>query len=347
MSDNQPVILTPPVAVLRDWVRRQLPPSVKAFTMTPLAGDAGSRCYYRVAAGSRCWVASEDSSRSQLRRFVAIAAMLAQAGVRVPAVVSSSSSFLLLEDFGDDTYLARLNAAGTRVADRLYTAAFGMLVKMQRIRAPLPTYDAALLRREMNLFPNWYCRRHLRRPLSAAAARTVAKAGTFLCGRMLAQRQVFVHRDYHSRNLLVLSRRRGGGNTDSPGVVDFQDAVVGAAAYDIASLLRDAYVEWSGARQESWLATYWRMARDGGVPLPAAYERYREDFNVASVQRGLKVLGVFARLTHRDNKPRYLNDLPLVHRHLLAATAALPALKDLELVLKDYPPLITAVNHPL
>ena len=295
-----------------------------------LAGDAGSRRYYRVLGADKPCVLAVDTSAKQQRLFTALRAQFATCA-RVPAILAQGQRFLLLEDFGDMTYFA----AGPGNSARRYQAAVDALVTIQRNRAlagALPRYDEKLLHREMSLFSNWYCRRYLARPLSRSAAREVRRSCHFLAEAMLAEPAVAVHRDYHSRNLMVCA------DGTAPGVLDFQDAVHGGALYDVVSLLRDAYIKRSAGWQEKWLDYYWRTARAGGVRLPAAYDDCRRQFNIAGAQRGLKVLGIFCRLAERDGKPRYLADLPLVYHYLLAACAAIPELAVLGDILADYPP---------
>ena len=318
-----------------------------AVALTPVVGDAGSRRYYRAhiagAAGgdaAATYIAVVDESAAQQAAFVRTRALFA-ASARVPAVLAESENFLLLEDFGDTTYRRHLPAD----ADALYTAAMDTLIAVQSdstLAAALPAYDAPRLNGEMQLFAEWYCRRHHARPLPPAAQAVVDAAQRALAEAMTAAPPVAVHRDYHSRNLMLLGAGAGG----APGVVDFQDAVRGDALYDMVSLLRDAYIEWSPAQQTQWLRYYWEAARAAKVKAAAgeSWEECRRRFNIAGAQRGLKVLGIFARLAHRDGKRQYLDDLPLVHRHLTAALSALsalqgpPALAPLAAVLEDYPP---------
>lgn len=308
-----------------------LPPD--AFELTAVAGDAGNRRYYRVqtSTGQR-YIAAHDSSRRQLTTFVRLQQLFAAAGATVPALVARQQQVLLLEDFGDTTYLARLPASSAP----LYRAALQTLQRIQRapaLRAALPPYSEALLQREMRLYQNWYCARHLHRPLGQAALKDLRKMRATIAATMLAQPAVAVHRDYHSRNLMVLNAAR------SPGVLDFQDAVAGCALYDVVSLLRDAYIEWPLPQQRRWLKEYWdAAARPVQAGMENSFERCEELFNLVTVQRGLKVLGIFCRLAWRDNKPGYLDDLPLVYRHVRQACAAVPALAPLMPLLTDYPP---------
>jgi hypothetical protein len=246
--------------------------------------------------------------------FVAVAHLLHEAGVHAPRVLALdlARGFLLLSDLGTTTYLAALDAGN---AHELYLAAIDALVRFQRTsrEGVLPPYDEALLRRELDLFPDWYVARHLGRALDDGQRQALDRVFGRILANNLAQPRVFVHRDYHSRNLMV--------SEPNPGVLDFQDAVYGPVTYDLASLLRDAYVEWDEERQIDWAVRYWEHARAAGVPVDADFGTFWRDFEWMGVQRQLKVLGIFARLNHRDGKSAYLADMPLVMRYLRGACA--------------------------
>jgi len=233
--------------------------------------------------------------------------------------------FLLLSDLGTTTYLAALDAAN---AHELYLAALDALVRFQRTsrEGVLPPYDEALLRRELDLFPEWYIARHLNCALDDGQREALDRVFGRILANNLAQPRVFVHRDYHSRNLMV--------STPNPGVLDFQDAVYGPVTYDLVSLLRDAYVEWDEERQIDWAVRYWERARAAGVPVDADFGAFWRDFEWMGVQRQLKVLGIFARLNYRDGKMAYLADMPLVMRYLRTTCARYRDLEPL-LVLLD------------
>ncbi len=239
----------------------------------------------------------------------------------VPEVIAADGGFCLLEDFGDEWYL---RARKKKTIGALYNAAIRALATMQTLAPPdfVCSYDDKMLRGEMLLFDNWYCRRHLHQTPSAAARKILAQARDFLSAEMLRQGNVLVHRDYHSRNLMVVGRR-------SPGVLDFQDAVCGSPFYDVASLLRDAYTYWNAAEQKRMLRHYRRCAKDNGAHLPESFAECWRMFNIAAAQRGLKVLGIFARLVLRDGKRGFLRPMPLARRHLLHACDCVPELAGL------------------
>ncbi len=251
--------------------------------------------------------------------FITIDRLLGEAGVHVPKIHAENTThgFMLLEDLGRTTYLDRLKSADERedVATGLYAAAIDSLIAIQRANdnAALPPYDEELLRRELGLFPEWYMARHLGATPTPADATVLAKAFDAIVANNLAQPRVPVHRDYHSRNLMV--------SDPLPGVIDFQDAVVGPITYDLASLLKDAYVRWEEERVIDWCVRYWEKARKAGLPVRSDFADFYLDFEWMGIQRHLKVAGIFARLCHRDGKERYLADLPLVLEYLQKACA--------------------------
>jgi hypothetical protein len=291
--------------------------------VAPASADASFRRYFRVvlaapwrkADGHATLIAMDaPPANEDCRPYVRVAAMLRDAGVHAPLIVASdlAQGFLLMSDLGARTYASALDA---QTAGALYDDALDALVRMQQVRCDdaLPPYDDALLRRELALFPDWYVERHLRRTLSAAERETLAYVFDALVANNLAQPRVFVHRDYHSRNLMVAA--------PNPGVLDFQDAVCGPITYDLVSLLRDAYVEWSEERQIDWAVRYWERAGNAGLPVGADFGAFWRDFEWMGAQRQLKVLGIFARLKHRDGKSAYVNDMPRVMRYLRKAVA--------------------------
>lgn len=323
-------ILTPqrPTHDLRAWLNDILG---TGLTLQPLAGDASGRRYFRISSGNRSMIAMDSPPHEKLPQFLAVRDFLAAGGIRVPRLLAAAAArgFALLDDFGDATYLLAVNENN---CDELYAAAIGALIKIQ-IRPPpaglLANYDAQLLDDEMRLYADWYCAQHVRQPLSQKERDVFVAAADFLTRECLMQLQVFVHRDYHSRNLMAIA--------EGPGVLDFQDAVVGPATYDMVSLLRDAYIDWPPARQQIWLENYRQRATAAGLALPEA-KKFTRNFNITGAQRGLKVLGIFARLARRDNKPAYVTDMPLVYRHLTAAGDAVPELAELMSIVRGRPP---------
>lgn len=291
-------------------------------TLAPASADASFRRYFRVQAadGSHRIVMDAPPAQEDCAPFVQVAGLLAEAGLNAPRVLEwdRDLGFMLLTDLGHQTYLQALTPpvdggpllAASATDDRLYRDALAALVQLQGIPAAgqVPAYDEALLRRELDLFPTWYVERHCGVTLSDRQREQLEKAFGLILQTCLAQPSVLVHRDYHSRNLMV-------GAAGAPGILDFQDAVWGPVTYDLVSLLRDAYIEWDEALQIDWAVRYWEAARKSGRPVPDDFGTFWRDFEWMGLQRHLKVLGIFARLYHRDGKDGYLKDLPRVWRH--------------------------------
>lgn len=276
------------------------------FTIEPASADASFRSYFRVflADGDTRIVMDAPPGKEDVGPFLAVAELLSEAQLHVPAVYAQDvqQGFVLLEDLGDQSYLRMLDGASV---ERLYGDAMNALLHMQQrvSPAPLPPYDRALLEREIGLFGEWLLRRHLGLRLSAARLAMLERAYTHLLNNAAAQPVVCVHRDYHSRNLMVVRR-------NNPGVIDFQDAVAGPVTYDLVSLLRDCYIRWTAGQVDAWVERYHAAATDVGLLRDVAPDTFREWFDLMGVQRHLKAAGIFARLYHRDGKGGYLADIP-------------------------------------
>jgi len=295
---------------LRQWLETTL--GSGDFSIAPASDDASFRRYFRIRRGdAQASLVAMDAppDREDCRLFVHVALLFAQAGVHVPEIRAQDleRGFLLLSDLGSTTYL---DALDERSAGRLYGDALEALLRIQLASRPgvLPDYDRQLLERELRLFSDWYVARQLKKELGAAQRETLEKAFSALLANNLGQARVFVHRDYHSRNLMVCE--------PCPGILDFQDAVYGPITYDLVSLLRDAYVAWEEERVIDWAVRYWEKARKAGLPVAADFADFYRDFEWMGAQRQLKVLGIFARLFFRDGKDGYLKDQPLVMRYL-------------------------------
>lgn len=288
---------------LQGWLSVRL--GTGAYAVKPASADASFRRYFRVTTDdARSWIAMDaPPEREDCRPFVRVAALLRSAGVNAPQVIAQdlARGFLLLTDLGDTTYLSVLSEAN---ADRLFDDAIEALIKWQLAsrEGELPPYDAALLRRECNLFTEWYVARHLALRLSSAQQQALSDTVALLISRSLAQPAVFVHRDYMPRNLMV--------SEPNPGVIDFQDAVHGPISYDLVSLTRDAFVSWEEERVIDWAARYWDKAQQRGLPVGPDFSEFYRDFEWMGLQRHLKVLGIFARIHYRDGKSGYLEDTP-------------------------------------
>jgi aminoglycoside/choline kinase family phosphotransferase len=298
---------------LERWLGAQFPS--EPCTLAPASADASFRRYFRATLGDgrRFIVMDAPPEKEDCRPFVQVAQLFAAAGAHVPAIHAQdlAAGFLLLEDLGEATFFDRLNAGAD--PKPLYAAAIDALIRIQQASRPavLPDYDRALLERELSLFPDWYLARECRIALSGEERGVLRAAFDALLANNLGQPKVFVHRDYHSRNLMA--------SDPVPGVIDFQDAVYGPITYDLVSLLRDAYVRRAEADVLDLAVRYWEKARKAGLPVRADFGDFYRDFEWMGAQRQLKVIGIFARLSHRDGKQRYLADIPLVMDYLLAA----------------------------
>lgn len=308
-------------AGLTDWtrarLRQMLPDAPELGELEIVSGDASHRRYFRARpTAETSWIAVDAPPRKEdSRPFVEVTRLLRAASLRAPELYAADieQGYMLLEDFGDQLYLSRLlRARGSgddETADRLYRAAIDSLLNLQQYVDPqdLPAYDKTELTREMSLFPDWFCRRWLQVEPNAEQMEIIDGCFEFLCGAALAQTRVAVHRDYHSRNLMLPD-----GEPGRPGIIDFQDAVRGACSYDLVSLLRDCYIKWDRRRLEDWIGWYLEGARSRGIVAGISDARFRRDFDLMGLQRHLKVLGIFCRLTIRDRKPGFLADIPLV-----------------------------------
>jgi aminoglycoside/choline kinase family phosphotransferase len=317
---------------LTDWLRHLFPN--ERFSIAPASADASFRRYFRVTfqdGGDTRIAMDAPPQHEDCRPFLHIGKLFEDAGTHVPHVYAQDleQGFLLLSDLGNTTYLQALGPDNART---LYDAATDALVRIQLASRPdeLPPYDAALLRRELDLFPEWYIARHLQITLGAAQSAALDAVFQRILDSNLAQPRVYVHRDYHSRNLMV--------SEPNPGILDFQDAVYGPITYDLVSLFKDAYVRWDEAQVLDWLIRYWEKARRAGLPVHDAFGEFYRDYEWMGVQRHIKVLGIFARLYHRDGKDGYLQDLPLVMDYLRRACERYIELKPLLNLLDELEP---------
>ncbi len=293
---------------IRCWVQHLFPG--ESIELAPASADASFRRYFRILLGGDTRILMDaPPDREDCGAFLRVGRVFAAAGVHVPEVLAKdvARGFLLLSDLGATTYLQAL-ADGD--ADALYRDAIMALVRIQRAsRADvLPVYDEALLQREMYLFPEWYVRTHCQFALTSAQQETIQRLFVLLLRNNLSQPRVFVHRDYHSRNLMVAD--------PNPGILDFQDAVTGPVTYDLVSLLKDAYIDWEEPQVIDWAISYWEQAKSAALPVSQDFAVFYRDFEWMGVQRHLKVLGIFARLAHRDGKTGYLDDMPRVWTYL-------------------------------
>ena len=316
--------------LLQNWLARHFSLSPEQISLTPASADASFRRYFRLwlADGSTRIVMDAPPEHEDCRPFLHVAALFGNAGVHVPEVYAENleQGFLLLSDLGNITYLQVLDADS---APRLYRDANQALINIQLASRPgiLPDYDRALLERELNLFPDWYIARHLGVTLDAQQEAALRSVFVQILDSNLAQPPVFVHRDYHSRNLMLIE------NGQNPGVIDFQDAVYGPLTYDLVSLYRDAYIAWEEAQELDFVIRYWEAARAVGLPVRSDFDDFYRDYEWMGAQRQIKVLGIFARLYHRDGKDGYLKDMPRVMAYLRRTCERYPELKPLRQLL--------------
>ena len=289
-------------ALVQDWLTRQL--NGRTFSLAPASADASFRRYFRVTLSDATLIVMDaPPEQEDCRPFVQVAGLMAAAGVNVPAVLAQDleRGLLLLSDLGSTTYLAALNDDN---ADGLFRDATDALIRWQLAsrEGVLPAYDEALLRRELDLFPDWYLRRHLGIEPDARQRQSLEMVFRLILANNLAQPRTYVHRDYMPRNLMLTE--------PNPGVLDFQDAVYGPITYDVASLFKDAFISWDEQRVLDWTIRYWERARKAGLPVKDDFGEFYRDVEWMGLQRHLKVLGIFARICHRDGKPAYVKDTP-------------------------------------
>ncbi|HQR20350.1 MAG TPA: phosphotransferase [Burkholderiaceae bacterium] len=288
--------------------------ALDAESIQPASADASFRRYFRVAAGAGSLIVMDaPPDKEDVRPFMHVARLLREAGLNAPDVIEAdpAQGYLLLTDLGRETYLDALDDAS---APALFADATEALLLWQRATRPgeLPPYDDALLRRELALFPDWYVARHLGVTLAPAQREVLDHMFDRIVACNLAQPTVYVHRDYMPRNLMVAA--------PNPGILDFQDAVIGPVTYDLASLFRDAFVSWDEERVIDWAIRYWERARRARLPVGDDFATFWRDFEWMGLQRHLKVLGIFARINYRDGKPHYLADTPRFVKYVREVT---------------------------
>ncbi|HHJ36301.1 MAG TPA: DUF1679 domain-containing protein [Gammaproteobacteria bacterium] len=295
--------------------------------LQPASADASFRQYFRVTdvnTDKTFIVMDAPPDKEDSRPFMLVTDLIHRADVNAPGIIAADikQGFLLLDDLGKRPYLDELN---DDTAEKLYIDAIEALLKLQGIDGMLPTYDARLLQTEMELFEIWYLNRHLRFELGKTQKAVLGKIFKLLIKNAEEQPQVFVHRDYHSRNLMVTEN-------NNPGVIDYQDAVFGPITYDLVSLFKDCYIEWPREKVEHWLDLY--LARLTPHRFIEKHTLVRW-FDLMGVQRHLKVLGIFSRLNYRDGKTQYLDDLPLTLKYITDTCQRYDELKPLKQLLDE------------
>jgi N-acetylmuramate 1-kinase len=313
---------------LKDWLQNTC--ALKDFYLYPLIDDASFRRYFRIQANQHSYVVMlAPPDKENITAFITIAKDFARQGIHVPEIIAYDlqRGFVLLSDLGDDLYLQVLN---TENADDLYTRALSVILQIQTCRPqlsnnqPLALFDESFIRFELNLFVEWFLRKHLKFDLTNQFKTALEKSFNLLIAAALEQPQVCIHRDYHSRNLLLL-------NNKNVGVLDFQDALYGPIIYDAASLLRDAYIDWPEIQVEQWALYFHHMLKP---TYQLSQEEFLRWFDFLSIQRHLKILGIFARLYYRDNKSQYLASTKRLLHYLQQTCQKYSELKQLQLVLQ-------------
>lgn len=299
---------------------------VRADTVVPASADASFRRYFRATAGKDSYIVMDaPPGQEDTAPFIRVARRFADIGLNVPKILAEDTArgFLLLSDLGDQTYLQALTAESV---EGLYADAMEALVVLQAGTGSepgfLPRYDRQLLLDEMALFPAWLLEKHLGLGLDHDQREALDKVFACLADNALAQPAVWVHRDYHSRNLMVMPGQ-------NPGILDFQDAVTGPVTYDLVSLLRDCYIDWPQEQVETWVRRYQRLALEAGLPLTDDQQEFLRWFDLMGVQRHLKAAGIFARLYHRDGKAGYLGDIPRTIGYIAMLRDRYPELQPL------------------
>jgi hypothetical protein len=316
---------------LKVWLDEQLPKlfsaqgwgSIPPATLTAASSDASFRRYFRWEGEGHTFIVMDaPPPQENCQPFVDIAHLLSESGINVPKIYAEDlkQGFLLLNDLGRKTYLDVIDEEN---ADQLFADAIDALLAFQQLpmNAPLPGYDVALLRRELALFPEWYVKRHLGIEFDSEQQATWDRITEMLIDSALAQPKVLVHRDYMPRNLML--------SEPNPGVLDFQDAVYGPVTYDITCLFKDAFLSWPQERVTNWLRIYWEKAGALGIAVQDDFDEFRRASDLMGVQRHLKVIGIFARICHRDGKPRYVCDVPRFFSYIEEVLSRRPELIEL------------------
>ncbi|NMK46374.1 phosphotransferase [Achromobacter sp. Bel] len=309
----------PRLAQIRNWLD-SLPADLDLAvdTLRPASADASFRRYFRLDAGERTLIVMDaPPAHEDCRPFLHVGQLLADAGLNVPKVLAQDleQGLLLLSDLGEQTYYQRIQAGmPDSQLQTLYREALAALVQLQKAStAGLASYDTGRLADELKLFPEWYVQKHHGETLDDKTANALEKIFALLSASNGGQAQVLVHRDFHSPNLMVCGQPQYGPN---PGIIDFQDALAGPITYDLASLVTDARTTWEEPQQLDWAIRYWEMARAAGLPVDSDFADFHRAYEWMGLQRNLRILGVFARLNHRDGKAHYLAHMPRMNGYV-------------------------------
>lgn len=295
--------MDPRLQQLKNWLNQS---DIQYQSIQPASADASFRRYFRISNEGKSYIVMDaPPEKENCLPFIAIATLFLEFGLNVPVILAQDTQqgFLLLSDLGDTVFLSELN--NDRV-DRMYRSAMDALLLLQKHKTTiLPDYDEALLRNELALFPDWYLDKQLGVTLSSQQNEILQQCFDILVMNALEQPQVCVHRDYHSRNLMINNE-----DINRPGIIDFQDAVIGAVTYDLVSLLKDCYIDWPRDKVEAWVGYFHHQAEELAIVKNVSEAQFLRWFDLMGLQRHLKVAGIFSRLKHRDGKTGYLKDIP-------------------------------------
>jgi N-acetylmuramate 1-kinase len=328
--------------LIDQWLQQELKLPLQALVAA--SSDASFRRYFRITCrdGRSLIVMDAPPDKENIQPYLQVTRLLQAIGVHVPAVheVDTVRGLILLEDLGAISYLMQLQTGSD--PQSLYGDALQALLQIalqgQDAAAALQPYDHQALHRELMLMPEWFCQRHLELELSAGEGALLASTFEMLIAEALAQPTVFVHRDYHSRNLMVLAQ-------SNPGIIDFQDAVRGPLTYDLVSLLKDCYITWPRERVCNWVLQYRALLQARNLPAGLDEREFLRWFDLMGLQRHIKILGIFARLWYRDGKPGYLQDLPLTLKYVQETSADYPQLREFSQFLQQrVAPLLSAAS---
>lgn len=313
---------------LKNWLKSL---GIEYDDIQPASADASFRRYFRISDNGKTYIVMDaPPEKEDCQPFIEIAEMLLEFGLNVPKILQQdiNQGFLLLSDLGKTVFLSELN---NNNVDRMYSSAMdALLLLQQNTPVYLPAYDEKLLRNELNLFPDWYLEKQLNITVTESQKAVLEKVFDVLIQNALSQPQVCVHRDYHSRNLMVNSEL-----ADKPGVIDFQDAVIGAVTYDLVSLLKDCYISWPREKVELWVESFRLKAESLGIIKDISAQQFLRWFDLMGLQRHLKVAGIFSRLKHRDGKTGYLKDIPRTMGYVFEVLELYPEFIDFKKLLRD------------
>ncbi len=320
---------------------------MRADSLRPASSDASFRRYFRVDAEAGSLIIMDaPPAHEDCRPFLDIARRLDSAGLNVPRILEedTKSGLLLLTDLGNDTYYHRIVAGlDDAVLQTYYRDALQALVHMQQVPAgDLPVYDAVRLKQELSLFPDWYVARYCKTTLSDKEQTALEAIFGQLTAHNARQATCFVHRDFHSPNIMFNDHPENGRG---PGIIDFQDAVLGPISYDLVSLVMDARTTWEEPQQLDWAIRYWELAKKTGLPVPADFADFHVDYEWMGLQRNLRILGVFARLSIRDGKPHYQQHMPRVNGYVRQVAARYNAFRPLLRLLDRLDNIETKVGY--